>query len=66
MFRYFEKISFNEFKKDVCNDKKLYDDYCLPSRKSKYSCGYDFIAMKDMILNQVRLLRFLLDIRLNF
>lgn len=50
MFRYFEKISFNEFKKDVCNDKKLYDDYCLPARKSKYSCGYDFIAMKDMIL----------------
>lgn len=50
MFWYFEKISFNEFKKDVCNDKKLYDDYCLPAWKSKYSCGYDFIAMKDMIL----------------
>ncbi len=47
MERYFEKISFEQFKKDIEDDIKLYEEYSLPKRKTKYSAGYDFIAMKD-------------------
>ena len=32
--RDFEKISFEQFCKDVCNDKSLYDNYKLPVRDS--------------------------------
>ena len=47
MERCFEKISYNQFKNDVCDDKSLYDNYKLPERKTKYSAGYDFIAISD-------------------
>lgn len=47
MDRYFEKISFEQFKKDIKDDKKLYEKYKLPERKTKHSCGYDFIAIED-------------------
>ena len=40
--RYFEKISFEQFKKDVKNDIKLYEEYILPKRATKCSAGYDF------------------------
>lgn len=50
MDRYFEKISFNQFKKDIKDDKKLYDEYILPERKTKFSAGYDFIAIEDFEL----------------
>ena len=49
--RYFEKISFEQFKKDICDDISLYDSYELPNRGSKHSCGYDFISFKDIILH---------------
>ena len=48
--RCFEKISFEQFKKDVSIDKELYDSYELPRRGSKNSCGYDFFALEDMVL----------------
>jgi len=48
--RYFEKISFEQFKKDVADDKKLYDEYTLPKRSTKYSAGYDFKSLFDFIL----------------
>ena len=48
--RCFEKISFEQFKKDVSSDKELYDSYELPRRGSKNSCGYDFFALEDMVL----------------
>ena len=32
MGRHFEKISFEQFKKDVSDDKKLYEEYMLPRR----------------------------------
>ena len=51
MDRYFEKISFERFSKDIKNDKKLYDEYKLPRRASKNSCGYDFLAMEDYIIH---------------
>ena len=49
--RYFEKISFEQFVKDIGNDKDLYDNYELPKRASKNSCGYDFFAIEDMVLH---------------
>ena len=49
--RFFEKISFEQFVKDIGNDKDLYDSYELPRRASKNSCGYDFISFKDIVLH---------------
>jgi len=51
MDRYFEKISFDQFKKDIKDDIKLYEEYKLPLRKTKNSAGYDFIAIEDFELN---------------
>lgn len=48
--RCFEKISFEQFKKDISDDRDLYDSYELPRRGSKNSCGYDFFALEDMVL----------------
>jgi dUTP pyrophosphatase len=47
MARYFEKISFKQFKKDVSDDEKLYDSFSLPKRKTKFSAGYDLFALFD-------------------
>ena len=44
--RRFEKISFEQFKKDIKDDKELYDNYKLPERKTKCSAGYDFLAIE--------------------
>ena len=48
--RKFEKISFEQFKKDVRDDKELYESYSLPKRSTKTSAGYDFFALYDYIL----------------
>jgi len=40
--RKFYKISFEQFKKDICDDKKMYENYNLPKRQTKNSAGYDF------------------------
>lgn len=48
--RVFEKISFEQFKKDIKDDKKLYDDFLCPKRATKYSAGYDFYALEDYII----------------
>ena len=50
MGRKFEKVSFKQFKKDITNNKDLYNEYNLPIRKTKYSAGYDFEAITDIIL----------------
>lgn len=50
MERYFEKISFEQFKKDIKDDKELYDSYKLPERKTKSSAGYDFLAIEGFEL----------------
>ena len=47
MARYFEKISFEQFKKDIKDDKNLYDSYMIPKRKTNASAGYDFFAIED-------------------
>ena len=48
--RDFEKISFEQFCKDVSNDKNLYDSYKLPVRDSKLTAGYDIYLLQDLEL----------------
>lgn len=50
MARYFEKISFEQFKKDISDNKELYESYNLPSRETKYAAGYDFHSLYDFVL----------------
>lgn len=50
MERGFEKISYGQFKKDVFDDLKLYEEFPLPKRSTKCSAGYDFFALYDFIL----------------
>ena len=49
--RAFEKISFEQFKKDVSDDKKLYESYNVPRRNTKNSAGYDFESLIDFKLS---------------
>ena len=51
MERCFEKISFDQFKKDIKDDIDLYNEFSLPERKTKYSAGYDFAAIEGFELN---------------
>ena len=48
--RKFEKISFEQFKKDIIDDKELYEKYSLPKRGTKSAAGYDFYALYDYTL----------------
>lgn len=49
--RKFEKISFEQFKKDVCDDKDLYDKIELPKRSTKNSAGYDIRSIESGTIN---------------
>ena len=48
--RKFEKISFEQFKKDIGDDRMLYDSYELPKRSTKKSAGYDIKSLEDGII----------------
>ncbi len=50
MPRFFEKITFEQFKKDISDDKELYESYNLPKRSTKGSAGYDFESLIDFTL----------------
>ena len=50
MKRSFEKINFNQFCKDIKNDKILYDNYNLPNRKTINSAGYDFEIIEQFTI----------------
>lgn len=50
MSRFFEKISFEQFNKDVKNDKESYEEYKLPKRSTKCSAGYDFFAIEEFTI----------------
>ncbi len=45
MGRYFEKISFEQYKKDINDDRDNYNKYLLPSRSTEHSAGYDFSSL---------------------
>lgn len=61
--RKFEKISFEEFIKDVENNKELYNSYNLPIRKTKKSAGYDFESLYDFILKPGEIIKLPLGIK---
>lgn len=48
--RDFEKISFEQFKKDVVDDEALYNEYPLPARGSSKTAGYDIYLLNDVSL----------------
>ena len=50
--RKFEKISFEQFKKDVCDDRELYESIVLPKRSTKFSAGYDFYMPYDLTVKK--------------
>ena len=50
MGRHFEKISFEQFKKDIKDDRETYEEYELPTRSTKHSAGYDFRAIYDFTI----------------
>lgn len=50
MARFFEKISFDQFCIDCSDDLNLYKKYELPKRSTKYSAGYDFYSLSNIIL----------------
>lgn len=50
MDRFFEKISFEQFKKDISDNKELYDEYVLPRRKTTSSAGYDIFAIEEFTI----------------
>lgn len=56
--RKFEKISLNQFIKDTGLTEKEYNEYNLPSRSTKYSAGYDFMALTNFTIkpNEIKLI----------
>ena len=50
--RNFEKISFEQFKKDIEDNIELYNSYSVPKRKTKYAAGYDFEALSDFVIKK--------------
>lgn len=48
--RNFEKISFEQFKKDVDDNRELYDSFELPKRDSNKTAGYDFSLLEDITI----------------
>ncbi len=65
MARYFEKISFEQFKKDICDDKKLYESYHIPKRSTKESAGYDFESIIDFVLSPGKIIKIPTGIKVN-
>jgi dUTP pyrophosphatase len=63
--RTFEKISFEQFKKDIGDDKDQYDNLKLPSRGTKYAAGYDFHAPYDYTLKPGDILKVPTGIKCN-
>lgn len=45
--RKIEKISFKQFKKDISNDKELYESITIPKRSTKFSAGYDLRSLEE-------------------
>ena len=63
--RYFEKISFEQFKKDISDDLELYNSYSIPKRSTKESAGYDFESIIDFILKPGEIKKIPLGIKAN-
>ena len=55
--RDFEKISFEQFKKDVEDNKKLYESIKIPKRDSEATAGYDICILKDIEIKPNEILK---------
>ena len=49
--RKFEKISYDQFKKDFEDSKELYDKITLPVGSTKHSAAYDIKSMEEKTLH---------------
>ena len=58
MARFFEKISFAQFVKDVKDDRMLYDSIELPKRSTNNSAGYDIKSIEAGIIKPGEYKRF--------
>ena len=65
MGRYFEKISFEQFKKDIGDNRELYDAYNLPRRETKFAAGYDFYALNDYVLKPGEIMKIPTGVKAN-
>lgn len=63
--RYFEKISFEQFKKDINDDINLYNEYELPKRATKSSAGYDIYSLFDFTLKPNEIIKIPTGIKCN-
>ena len=63
MMRKFEKISFEQFSKDINEDLDLYKSYNLPVRKTKNSAGYDFESLISFTLKKGETIKIPLGIK---
>ncbi len=63
--RSFEKISFEQFKNDVCDDKLIYNKFKLPNRSTKNSAGYDFFSLFDFSLKLGEIMKIPTGIKVN-
>ena len=63
--RYFEKISFLQFKKDVSDDLELYNSFNLPKRSTKESAGDDFESIIDFTIKPGEIKKIPLGIKAN-
>lgn len=63
--RSFEKISFEQFKNDVCDDKLSYNKFKLPNRSTKNSAGYDFFSLFDFSLKPGEIMKIPTGIKVN-
>lgn len=63
--RSFEKISFEQFKNDVCDDKLIYNKFKLPNRSTKNSAGYDFFSLFNFSLKPGEIMKIPTGIKVN-
>lgn len=55
--RDFEKISFEQFSKDVNCDKELYNNIKIPQRESDATAGYDICLLDDIKISPNEILK---------
>lgn len=64
--RNFEKISYEQFKKDVEDNKQLYDEIIIPERNTAYSAGYDIHILNDIKLNPGEIIKLPTGLKASF
>lgn len=55
--RSFEKISYNQYQKDIEKNEVNYKEYKLPARATTKSAGYDFYALKDITIKPKEIIK---------